>query len=133
MALLALGASAACVDPNVPTDNELYGSWIGTADGIERQFQFAAVDGGTYPELEGVFNTYLLYNNGVIVQTGHYAVERREVTGYGETDALVTMVLSGPGVGQTFGNAILGWREDELTLSSESALAGQIRFVRAGL
>ena len=117
-------------DASVPTAAELYGDWTATADGVTRGFHFAATDDGSHGELAGVADVYVLANAGNQVQSGHYSVERRLVTGHGTTDALVTQVRSGGGVGGTFGNAILDWTGTSLTISSETAAAGQLVFTK---
>lgn len=121
---------AACGGVSVPTAAELHGAWSATADGVTRGFWFATTDDGSHPELAGLVDVYTLASDGTQVQTGTYKVEERAVTGHGTTDALVTEVRSGAGAGNTFGNAILDWTGDSLTLSSEAASAGQLVFHR---
>ncbi len=116
-------------DASAPTAPDLYGDWTATADGVTRGFHFAATD-GTHDELAGVADIYLLVNAGNQVQSGHYSVERRLVNGHGTTDALVTQPLSGGGLGGTFGNAILDWTGTTLTISSETASAGELVFTK---
>ena len=129
MTLIVAVAGACDSDFTPPTAVELRGDWSATADGTTRDFHFAASD-ATHAELSGVHDIYLLSSNGSLVQTGHYSVAVREITGHGTTDALVTEALSGPDTGSTFGNAILDWTGDSLTLSSETAAAGELVFHR---
>lgn len=127
MIVLGAWSVAGCGgDPSVPTAAELYGVWRGTADGVTREFQFAATDDGSHAELAGVSDIYLLASGGTPVQTGHYSVEERAVNDHGTTDALVTQPLSGAGTGSTYGNAILDWTGTTLTISSETATGGQL-------
>jgi hypothetical protein len=129
MRTLLLSLLLGCgTDSSIPTAVELHGDWTATADGVTREFVFAANADGTHPELAGMADVYVLSNSGAVVQTGHYSVGSRAVTGHGTTDALITEVVSGTGAGNTFGNAILDWTGTSLTLSSESASAGQLVF-----
>ncbi|MCE9575654.1 MAG: hypothetical protein K8W52_21060 [Deltaproteobacteria bacterium] len=127
LTVLAMGCDGGTA---IPTAAELYGTWHATADGVTRDFVFAATDAGAHAELAGLTDIYLLSNGGAVVQTGQYSVGTHVVTGYGTTDALVTQVVSGSGAGNTYGNAILDWTGASLTISSESASAGQLVFTR---
>jgi len=124
---LAVGCGG---DAAVPTAAELAGTWHATADGVAKEFQFAATPDGAHPELAGMTDVYVLASGGAVVQTGHYSVGRFAVTGHGTTDALVTQVVSGTGAGNTYGNAILDWTGTTLTLSSTSAASGELVWSR---
>ena len=132
-ALVLVSVLAACGGDgdSAPVAADLYGRWAATADNAVRSFYFRAIDDGSHPELAGLADVYTLENDGAQVQTGSYTIEERAVTGHGTTDALVTSVRSGAGTGSTFGNAILDWTGETLTLSSETATAGELVFTRA--
>jgi hypothetical protein len=117
-------------DEAVPTAAELYGAWTGTADAVSRRFVFAAADDGTHPELAGMADVYTQARDGVVGQAGHYRIEVTAVNGHGTTDALVTVAVSGAGAPGTYGNAILDYTGDTLTISSEAATAGQLTLAR---
>lgn len=130
LALLTLASTACGGDPDVPTAAELYGGWTSVAEGTTRRFVFAATDDGTHPELAGRTDVYTIARDGAVGQTGHYAVEEREVTGRGVVDALVTEALSGAGAPGTYGNAILGWTGDTFTINSDSVASGELTYTR---
>jgi len=118
----------ACGGTDIPTAPELYGHWTGTADGSMRDFVFAEMPDASHTELAGMTDVYVISRDGSVVQSGHYSIEERLVTGHGTTDALVTVDVA---TGMTYGNAILDYTGSSLTISSESASAGKLVLGRA--
>jgi hypothetical protein len=136
-ALFALITLTACGSDDSfepPFAAELYGTWTGSADdGSSRAFTFSASD-TTHAELAGRTDVYVIESGpaGSLaeVQTGTFTVEVTLVTGYGTTDALVTMPLSGGGAGSTFGNAILDYEGSTLIISSMSNASGMLELTK---
>jgi hypothetical protein len=134
--LSILAVLGACGGEDLPTAAELHGTWTSDFDGQHREFVFAAEDDGTYPELAGLTDVYVLSSYPIdttptVVQTGEYRVERVTLTEGGEDDALVTVVHAGNGAGNTLGNAIYGWTGTSFTISGTSSSTGELTFTRA--
>lgn len=120
-AVLGLGAALAACDssPDLPTADELEGTWVNVDGTTIRAFDFTA--------MTRTYDLYL-YEQGAapaLNQSGTYSVS---------AGRLVTEVGSGVDpsiVGQAFGNDIYGFTGTTLTLSSGSAASGRRTFTKS--
>lgn len=130
---LALGLALAACDSDtgggLPDRSDLIGLWINIDSGQVRAFEFEALAPADAPAaVAGKPDVYTLwsYPSGTtptVAQRGQYAILEGR---------LVTSVLDAPNdtsqVGRTFGNDILAFTRDRLTLQSDSAASGQRTF-----
>lgn len=112
-AIVLVLALAACGGEDLPTTDELHGSWTNEEEDTIRNFVFAETAGEDTYEV-------CLYPSGTtptLVQSGTY---------YVQDGTLVTVVSPQ----EMYGNEIVGWTGDTLTLAVESAASGQRTFTR---
>lgn len=134
--LLPLLLLAACGGEELPTADELHGTWTSVFEGQTREFVFAETADATHPDLAGLSDVYVLssYATGttpVEVQSGEYRVEEALLSDGGTDDALVTVVHTGSGAGNTYGNAIFDWTGTSFTISGTSSSTGELTFTLA--
>jgi hypothetical protein len=137
--LVAIGVlfnSAACdsggADAQIPTQQELIGTWVNDDAGTTRAFEFvASVDAGESPALAARSFVYTLYFHPTgpapqVAQRGFYTITEGH---------LVTEVVEAPldpsQVGRSFANIIKGFSESRLVLESTSSASGTRTFARA--
>lgn len=136
---LAIGSLAAC-GPEVPTEEDLYGTWRNDGeDGQVREWRYAAADDGSHPELVGLSPVYLVYLYPIgaapfepPAQGGSYAIDSVAVDPEGDgasrEDALITtVILGGPGM---YADAILDYAGDTITLHSATSPTGERVYTR---
>ena len=112
LALLFL-ALAACGGEDFPTTAELHGSWTNEDGGTTRDFVFAEAGGAETYEVY----LYPTDTTPALVQMGTY---------YVQDGTLVTVTDAN----EMFGNEIVDWTGDTLTIATESAVSGQRTFTR---
>jgi hypothetical protein len=115
--LLPIALLGACSGEDLPTAEELDGAWFNDDAGTTREFAF---DPSAEPDAYVVFS-YPTGTTPIEVQSGTYFIE---------DGILVTEVLTGTGAGTMFGNDILGWTGDTLTLESDSAASGERTYTK---
>ncbi len=123
--LALFAASCGGDESDLPTAEELYGSWMNVEDGVVRLFVFEEKN-YFYPTLAGRTTVYLLYSyaegaDPVMVQHGTYEVKEGH---------LVTTVTWSPDpegrtLGISYANILYSWSGDTFTLESTSAASGK--------